>query len=148
MPLRISEKISYAANFWTHPPPPGGVWDKPLEALCRQENLLVTFSHGTNPYDGTGARSLGMGARSLEDMTLCQSFLKNCRSRFNWIVLGRQDELVESSQHCPSATITSCEHYMYREITLSGATLGRLGRRGMIFEELQKKPLINCTRKP
>ena len=51
MPLRISEKIPYAANFWTHPPPPGGVWDKPLEALCRQENLLVTFSHGTNPYD-------------------------------------------------------------------------------------------------
>ena len=42
VPLRILEKIPYAANFWTHPPPPGGVWYKLREAFAAKINLGVT----------------------------------------------------------------------------------------------------------
>ena len=42
VPLRILEKISYAANFWNHPPPPGGVWFKLREAFAAKINLGVT----------------------------------------------------------------------------------------------------------
>ena len=50
--LRNSQKVASNANFWTHPPPPGGVWFKPLAGFRREDEPRRHIIFRSEPLRG------------------------------------------------------------------------------------------------